>query len=336
MGFSDTDNYWIQGLWVGDSLTDLHRMCVESFLARGHGFALYTYGAVENLPPGVTIRDATQIVPSSLIYQFDGSYAGFSDLFRNKLLHANGGWYVDLDIYCLRPFDVKAEIVFSLARYDPGPSAAHVGSRPTIGEGLYVATNPCKLPRGHELAADLYGTIFKKVVFSKLRHLWCGVDRADAEGSLKRENIVDLLRTIDVVLDFETYVMPLAILPPDTSFSELLEAASFPSDEVGQKAWGEIGPLLLTRAVIARGLCDYTTPPEMFQGIVNHFDVEKYLDPTFDFDSALKKAEPYSLDLFFTMWRNKGLLERTVTGQRCLLEYMRNACKTVQPQCPAS
>jgi len=326
----DDANYWIQGLWVGERLTDLHRMCVESFLARGHGFALYTYGDVANLPIGVTLRDASRLVPSSLIYQFDGSYAGFSDLFRNKLLHENGGWYVDLDIYCLRPFDVEAETVFSLARYAPAVSAVQAAGRPTIGDGLYVATNPCKLPRGHALAGDLYCRIFRKVALSQLRRLWGGVDGTNADAALKREDIGHMLRRMDVLRDFEEYVMPVATLPPRATFGELLEVAGISTDDVGQKTWGQIGPLLLTQEVIARGLCDGTTPPEMFQGIVNHFDVEKYLDPTFDFKSALKEAQPYSLDLFFTMWGKRGLIERIGTNEHCLLEYMRMACKTSQ------
>jgi len=323
--FRHDGNYWVQGLWIGERLSDLHRMCVESFLAKGHGFALYSYESVANVPAGVTFLDASTVVPSSLIYQFDGSYAGFSDLFRNKLLHSNGGWYVDLDIYCLRPFDIEAGIVFSLARYDPGVSAAQAASRPTIGDGLYVATNPCKLPRGHALAGELYGQIFKKVVFERLREFWGQAVGSDGAAPLKRDELQRFLQQLNVLSDFESHVIPMALVPAEITFDQLLQATQFNRDHIGQKTWGEIGPLLLTKEVIASGLQPYTTPPEMFQGIISHFDVEKYLDPEFDFESALEQAQPYSLDLFFTMWRNKGLLDRMHTGQRCLLAHMRNA-----------
>ncbi len=42
-----------------------------------------------------------------------GSYAGFANLFRYKLLLEKGGWWVDLDTICLRPFDFPGEYVFS-------------------------------------------------------------------------------------------------------------------------------------------------------------------------------------------------------------------------------
>jgi mannosyltransferase OCH1-like enzyme len=41
-----------------------------------------------------------------------GSYAGFSDIFRYALLYKYGGWWVDMDVTCLKPFDVDEPYVF--------------------------------------------------------------------------------------------------------------------------------------------------------------------------------------------------------------------------------
>jgi hypothetical protein len=41
-----------------------------------------------------------------------GSYAGFSDVFRYKLLYDHGGWYTDLDVTCLKRPNFTTEYVF--------------------------------------------------------------------------------------------------------------------------------------------------------------------------------------------------------------------------------
>ena len=42
-----------------------------------------------------------------------GSLAAFSNLFRYKLLLERGGWWVDTDVICLRPFRVRDELVIA-------------------------------------------------------------------------------------------------------------------------------------------------------------------------------------------------------------------------------
>jgi hypothetical protein len=98
----------VSGLWIGPRLSPLERACVQSFLVKGHAFNLYVYEAVENVPNGCTLRDAETIVPSAQIFKHSsgpgtGSLAGFSDLFRYKLLYEHGGWWTDLDVFCLSP-----------------------------------------------------------------------------------------------------------------------------------------------------------------------------------------------------------------------------------------
>lgn len=108
----------VQSLWIGPSLSAVERLCVSSFLAHGHPFHLYAYGEVGNVPSGATLCDARGILPAEDIFrirrggQAAGSLAGFSDRFRWRLLIMRRGWWVDMDLICLRPFSFSEEIVF--------------------------------------------------------------------------------------------------------------------------------------------------------------------------------------------------------------------------------
>ncbi len=106
----------VQAVWVGKRFSAMERLCAESFLSNGHEFHLYIYDDVGNLPPGTVVRDGNEILPAARIFQYyehPGTYSGFSNFFRYKLLLERGGWYVDTDVVCLRPFDFENEYVFS-------------------------------------------------------------------------------------------------------------------------------------------------------------------------------------------------------------------------------
>lgn len=101
----ETGNEVIQGLWVGSRFSTMERLCIASFLKNGHRFRLFVYHPVEGVPEGTEFRDANEILPAASVFQYsNGSYAGFSNFFRYKLLLEKGGWWVDLDTICLRPF----------------------------------------------------------------------------------------------------------------------------------------------------------------------------------------------------------------------------------------
>jgi mannosyltransferase OCH1-like enzyme len=108
-------NQIIQGLWVGNELSVMEQLSIASFLRNGHQYHLYVYEDVKSIPSGTTIKDANEILPASRIFQYkqQASYAGFSNFFRYKLVLERGGWWVDTDTICLRPFDFEAEYVFS-------------------------------------------------------------------------------------------------------------------------------------------------------------------------------------------------------------------------------
>ena len=111
----NNDNRIIQGLWIGNELSTMEQLCVSSFLRNGHEFHLYVYDDVGNIPAGTIIKDGSQILPAERIFKYKDfpSYAGFSNFFRYKLLLERGGWWVDMDLVCVKPFDFADEYVFS-------------------------------------------------------------------------------------------------------------------------------------------------------------------------------------------------------------------------------
>jgi hypothetical protein len=113
------ENKIIQSLWIGPSLSPLERLSLHSFLYNGHQVHLYVYRDIPNIPPGVIVMDAHDIVPEKEIFLgqrnngiFDG-YEAFSDFFRYTLLYKEGGWWSDLDVICLQPFDFPESHLFA-------------------------------------------------------------------------------------------------------------------------------------------------------------------------------------------------------------------------------
>jgi glycosyltransferase involved in cell wall biosynthesis len=103
-------NRVIQGFWTGP-LTTMERLCVNSFLANGHEFHLYTYNKMTGVPAGCVWKDANEILPEDYIKKFK-YVQQFADYFRYMLLLKKGGWWVDMDVICLKPFDFKEPYLF--------------------------------------------------------------------------------------------------------------------------------------------------------------------------------------------------------------------------------
>lgn len=95
----------IHALWIGRRLGKISCCCLTSFLKQGHEVHLHTYEDIDDLPQGITIYDANQIIAKEKIirHKKTGSYALFSDIFRYELLKRVDGIYVDCDVYCLKP-----------------------------------------------------------------------------------------------------------------------------------------------------------------------------------------------------------------------------------------
>jgi Alpha 1,4-glycosyltransferase conserved region len=141
----------IQSLWIGPldatrggpRLSVMEQLAIRSFLHHGHPFHLYTYGPVDQIPPGTTVRPAAEILPSSEITCYEaegygrGNVSAFANEFRYKLLLDRGGWWTDLDSVCLRPLDFRDEHVLGYEREPDGRR--------------HVATGLIKAPAGSSL-----------------------------------------------------------------------------------------------------------------------------------------------------------------------------------------
>ncbi len=133
----------IHSLWIGDTLSNVEKLCIQSFLDNGHEFHLYTYGEVAGIPGGAIVKDGNEIIPADKIFYYkNGSPSGFSNWFRYALLINHGGYWVDMDMVCLRPFDFPQDIVLS---YE-GEQKHEVNS---------VGTTVLKFPKSHPLLIAL-------------------------------------------------------------------------------------------------------------------------------------------------------------------------------------
>lgn len=116
------DNITVNALWIGKRLSSSEILTIKSFLSFNHKFVLWAYDQIETkLPEGTILKDASKIIPREDVFcyknsnQFGhgkGSYAGFSDIFRYKLLYEYGGWWTDMDVTCLKPLNFSNEYVF--------------------------------------------------------------------------------------------------------------------------------------------------------------------------------------------------------------------------------
>jgi hypothetical protein len=119
----------VQSFWLGSHLPALQILSIRSFLAHGHAYHLYTFDPIENAPEDVVLRDASEILPRDSVFTYQhgfgrGSASAFSNLFRYKLLRERGGWWVDTDVVCLRPFDFDAGYVIATERNPDGTTTA--------------------------------------------------------------------------------------------------------------------------------------------------------------------------------------------------------------------
>jgi len=104
----------VNSFFHGKKLDLLNLLTVKSFVKNNIFFNLYTYS--KNITDFndtlFSINDANEILDKKHMFKYKGlgdcpvnSIAGFSDIFRFHLLQKRPGWYVDMDVTCLRDFN---------------------------------------------------------------------------------------------------------------------------------------------------------------------------------------------------------------------------------------
>jgi hypothetical protein len=122
--------------WHGPPLSRLEQLCMRSFVAHRHRVLLHVYDQPANVPEGVTLADASNILPRDRLFTHSksGSLAMFADGFRYRLLLEHGGLWVDTDMVCLKPFDFPSPEIYGWQ------------------DGGTINNAVLGLPKGHRLA----------------------------------------------------------------------------------------------------------------------------------------------------------------------------------------
>lgn len=96
-------------LWINENnrLPELQHLSIKSMLLTGHKVTLFTYEELENVPVGVEIADANDVLDKSEIFTYKegfnkGSYSGFANIFRYVCLQETHKSWFDCDILAVK------------------------------------------------------------------------------------------------------------------------------------------------------------------------------------------------------------------------------------------
>ena len=195
----------IHALWVGENLGRLARCCLMSFIQQGHNVVLHVYNDIKDVPSGVKLADANQIINKSKIikHKKTGSYALFSDIFRYELMKSlkGKGVYVDCDVYCIRPILQEDYIVaFEDDNKINGAVLALPENSVVLDHLLKAAYDPYFIPPWYSKNKQLRFKIKKILGFSKhISDMPWGVIGPDAITYFLNElNLNNQVQPIDV------------------------------------------------------------------------------------------------------------------------------------------
>lgn len=144
-------DYQVAALWIGGSLSFLEELCLKSFVDAGQHCVLFTYEGVDNVPEGVEIRDAADIMPNPTIHRHErtNSPALFSDRFRYVMLDKmDDTIWVDTDAYCMRRFTTPNGHFHGYEKPD-GVNGGVLGlpkDSETLGQLLEFTSDPYAIP----------------------------------------------------------------------------------------------------------------------------------------------------------------------------------------------
>lgn len=104
--------------WAKGPVSELEHLCMKSFVDKNYNLLVWSYDDGLLIPRGASLRDANLVIEESKLFlNRKGSYAGFSDLFRYKVLSRFGGLYSDTDVVAIRPSEDLPERQFLVTEY---------------------------------------------------------------------------------------------------------------------------------------------------------------------------------------------------------------------------
>lgn len=103
----------VASLWIGERLQYLNQLCLLSHVQQGHPTTLYCTHEVTNVPEGVEVRKATEImeIPMDVVEETSASF--LSNVFRYKMIQKTDAVWIDCDAFCHRPFPDEMENIFA-------------------------------------------------------------------------------------------------------------------------------------------------------------------------------------------------------------------------------
>jgi hypothetical protein len=157
-----------QTFWHGRPLSAYEQLALRSFVDHGHEIVVYSYDARLAVPPGIAVERADAVLPRDDAYVLEGydaqgGFVAFSNEFRFALLAERGGWWVDLDVVCLRREIPDVEIFLAVEQ---------MGGKP-----CEVNNAVLRFPAGHPLMARCAAA--SRELGARLRSRPEGVSRRD-------------------------------------------------------------------------------------------------------------------------------------------------------------
>ncbi len=94
----------VASLWIGERLHYLNQLCLLSHVRQGHPTTLYCTDSVSNVPEGIEVRPASEIMDIDMEIVRQTSESFLSNVFRYHMIKATDAVWIDCDAFCHRPF----------------------------------------------------------------------------------------------------------------------------------------------------------------------------------------------------------------------------------------
>jgi hypothetical protein len=104
----------INCFWFGGPLGELEQVCLLSILKQSHRVRLFYYETVSNVPSGIVLADAREILPRDefIFHRDSGSPALGANRIRSRIMKMGLGLWLDTDVILIKPIFLDDEYIF--------------------------------------------------------------------------------------------------------------------------------------------------------------------------------------------------------------------------------
>ena len=103
----------VASLWIGERLHYLNQLCLLSHVAQGHPTTLYCTDKVTNVPDGIIVKPATDIMAIDMDIVRQTSESFLSNVFRYKMIEKTDAIWIDCDAFCHKPFPDEMQNIYA-------------------------------------------------------------------------------------------------------------------------------------------------------------------------------------------------------------------------------